>query len=624
MENSSSPSPSSPSNNPDVVEASASAHDNEEQTPREIVGEKNENYPDNSNDDTVKTEEAGYEDSDEASNNEEKIVDNDENGSDDNNNDEQQGRPDKDGLAASTSSSTGPSSSGGGGEVEESKKQEEGNNDDKDECVNEDTHKSEGEIVGTVMPGAIACTGPPPLVKGNATTMDADTNNRQQGQNVRTESLLDDTEEATSGYIQQHASVMKPMEEGRSSRARSEQKPGAVSVQPGSRPGQLQDLEGNLKTDDTATSMGQSNEPSSPKSQHQGLGELESDIESKVAVSEETSSPKPQRQELQAFESEITSKLRTSPTTTSPSRVPPPSASLRSELESFSNEVAAKSGISTTSSTLRSASSSSMVSDTYNYSPRRRINPGVVHMPPDERELMMAAAAAENNSETDERGNASNNPDSSNHNSDTGNDVEQPQRHQPSQTLLRDSKLLSQGTIVALPLESWNVMEEQERVKELERRAQSLQYERDNAPRAEVVGSTTEMGLPSTQFDTSGGSEHGESSSDNKRTFLWKLLLVAVLMLIIVIVVVAVGLAKSSSTDRPLDSRGEDDGLAPTMSPTSISPNNLPPTLQRIYDRGYVICRGSPDEVQTGVGFSVDMVSTCAPSFKFFTMRVDG
>ena len=61
--------------------------------------------------------------------------------------------------------------------------------------------------------------------------------------------------------------------------------------------------------------------------------------------------------------------------------------------------------------------------------------------------------------------------------------------------------------------------------------------------------------------------------------------------------------------------------LPPTASPTKAEP--ILPTLQRIHNRGHVICRGDPDELKQGFGFSIDMVcSRCRVKIVKFNCKL--
>ena len=501
-------------------------------------------------------------------------------------------------------------------EANEEGKQEEALGDRQQSSENQQQPSETGAV-----PGAFACSNPPSLVKGSATMMDTNsaTDASNQPTTASTGSLLNDNEEENAGYIRRHASVMKPMEEGERCRKPAQQ-PGAIAVTPISNSRQSQQQErGNTTATSSAAAVAE--QQSSPKPQRQELVSFETEITRKLPTSpigergsipgsrsqHEQSSPKPQRQELVAFESEITSKLTTSPIGTTSAIT-----TSRAELESFSDEIAAKSRPSAT----EPSKSQSTINSTYNYSSTRRITPGAVYIPPDEDELMLAAALHEDNN-----GSNNSNPNSTNQsrNAINGTGQQDPHRQQSSRVSLRasmrDSKRFSQGTIAAIPLESWNILEEEERVKELEERASKLQYELDNAPRAEVVGSTTEFHPSSLHLireasSHAGGDLSERSEAQTKQPLWWKWVFVAVSILIIVVIVVAVVLSKSStSSAKPMDVVGEVDATkTPTMSPTGFSPESLPPTLQRIQERGFVKCRGSPDEVDSGVGFSVDMV----------------
>ena len=61
-----------------------------------------------------------------------------------------------------------------------------------------------------------------------------------------------------------------------------------------------------------------------------------------------------------------------------------------------------------------------------------------------------------------------------------------------------------------------------------------------------------------------------------------------------------------TESSMPVSEPVSESSLSPTSAPNSSHP--LLPTLHRIQDRGYVICRGDPDELKQGFGFSIDMV----------------
>ena len=143
---------------------------------------------------------------------------------------------------------------------------------------------------------------------------------------------------------------------------------------------------------------------------------------------------------------------------------------------------------------------------------------------------------------------------------------------------------------------AWGVEEDQKRLEELEKQALELKNERENAPRAEIVRVE---------------SSRKRDSMINMVISRWKtrfvILLVVVLILIIVgatVIGIAVADNKKGSDESSLDDTGD-------VLPSGMDRNRpiiLKPTLEAIRERGYINCRGVPQEMETGVGFSADMV----------------
>ena len=81
-------------------------------------------------------------------------------------------------------------------------------------------------------------------------------------------------------------------------------------------------------------------------------------------------------------------------------------------------------------------------------------------------------------------------------------------------------------------------------------------------------------------------------------------LVVLALILVVVLVIIALLLVNQKDKKNMMSS---------SFEPTTTQPQQIQrrsSTLDRIHDRGYVICRGDPDELNQGYGFSIDMVRT--------------
>ena len=145
--------------------------------------------------------------------------------------------------------------------------------------------------------------------------------------------------------------------------------------------------------------------------------------------------------------------------------------------------------------------------------------------------------------------------------------------------------------------QAWGVEEDQKRLEELEKQAIELKHERDNAPRAEIV-----------RVDSSRKRQSIIDITISRWKTRFTVLLVIVLLLIIA-AVTAITIVLTGDKDSEDSSSGLSDSvsLANDANTTII----LKPTLEAIRERGYINCRGVPLEMETGIGFSVDMVRYC-------------
>ena len=75
------------------------------------------------------------------------------------------------------------------------------------------------------------------------------------------------------------------------------------------------------------------------------------------------------------------------------------------------------------------------------------------------------------------------------------------------------------------------------------------------------------------------------------------------IVILVPIILTTVRDNRPDARDDKLDGE-EDNNAGPEMPPPS-----LPPTIDIIHDRGYVRCRGDPDEAKFGSGLSLDLVS---------------
>ena len=157
--------------------------------------------------------------------------------------------------------------------------------------------------------------------------------------------------------------------------------------------------------------------------------------------------------------------------------------------------------------------------------------------------------------------------------------------------------------------QAWGVEEDQKKFEALKKHAVELQNERDNAPRAEIV-----MVEPrKSQINK------GAVAISRWRCRFLSLLSLVLLLLAIAVTAILLVANREDEPDYPpspapsselfMDNTTDVPVQAPTIPPT------LPPTLTAIKERGYIKCRGVPEEVETGVGFSVDMVGFIILSF---------
>ena len=119
---------------------------------------------------------------------------------------------------------------------------------------------------------------------------------------------------------------------------------------------------------------------------------------------------------------------------------------------------------------------------------------------------------------------------------------------------------------------------------------------------------------------------HDDHNGDSNSTkmlelVLWLVGALCCFTIMMTVITITVILPKLSQDDfSPDGSNIVDDDMVdaiPTLSPSALiggSLSSLPPTLKLIKDRDFVKCRGDPDELNQGYGFSIDMVSCWSPA----------